>query len=168
MVRILVYFIDSERKRVYVYNANSYLILNQRFNNLIIETQVHSSKIKDVLKEIEKILSDLATKKISEEELQRIRNQLKSGLLFSRESPVFQKSLDNVDELSIKGFIKSEEEKLKEINSVTAEQIQEVAKQIYNEKDFVVGAIGKDIELNDLKVFQIRNKNQSGEITNQR
>lgn len=141
-------------KKGYVYSTGSSLLANHRFGFLTIDAQVHSSKIKDVLKEIKNVLSDLARKKISEKELYRIKNQFKSNLLFLKEASTFQKCLDNVNELSMEGFIRNEEYWLNEINSVTAEQIEEIAKQIYNEKDFVVGAIGKDINLKDLKVFK--------------
>ncbi|MDD4685812.1 MAG: pitrilysin family protein [Clostridia bacterium] len=141
-------------KKGYVYSTGSSLLANHRFGFLTIDAQVHSSKIKDVLKEIKNVLSDLARKKISEKELYRIKNQFKSNLLFLKEASTFQKCLDNVNELSMEGFIRNEEYWLNEINSVTAEQIEEIAKQIYNEKDFVVGAIGKDINIKDLKAFK--------------
>ena len=134
-------------KKGYVYATGSSLALNHRYGILTIDAQVHSSKIKDVLKEIKKVLLDLANKKITETELKRVKNQFKSNLLFSRESSTFVKCLDNVNELSMEGFIRDEEYWLNEIEVVTAEQIQEVAKLIYNEKDFVVGAIGKNIDI---------------------
>lgn len=147
-------FSKLRRAKGYVYDTGCSSSVTYRRGDFLIYAEVHSTKIKDVLKEIKKILFTMASIGISEKKLQSIKNQIKSAFLFANESSTLQICLDNCDEISVLGDIKNKQEWLNELQAVTIKEVNDIAKQIYCEKEFVVGAIGKDIDLKALKAYK--------------
>ena len=64
------------------------------------------------------------------------------------------KTTDNSNNLFLGRKRRKMKQVLKIVNKITKEDIQNFAKQVLEEKNFVVGAIGKDVNINDLKVFK--------------
>lgn len=96
------------------------------------------------------VLKDLAENDISEEELQKAKMQYKSAVAY------FDDDKGNIAESNALqtlffGEILSNEERLKIIDKITIKDIREYAQEVYNQKNIVVGCVGKGIEEKHLK-----------------
>ena len=102
--------------------------------------------------EIKKVIDDMAENGITEEELVRTINWKKSGIAFGMET---NNNLADVNcvHLHLYNEIFDENKRIKEIEAVTVQAVNDFAKRIANETQLNVVAVGKDLSLEDLKQF---------------
>lgn len=110
-------------------------------------------KLKTAVAGMKEILYDMAKNGVTAEELDKAKNQLKASLVFGCEQTM-SVMLNNAEQLTNKGKIETINDKLAKINSVSAEDIKRFAQRIFLENEYVSVACGKDIDKNDLKVFE--------------
>ena len=109
-------------------------------------------KLASCVKGIKFLIKEAAEKGFSKEEFNKAKNKLKAGTIFS--AGTGSKARANFRNLITLGKAKTEEEILKCYDDVTLEQVNNYAKKIANEKDFLVAAIGNKIDMKTLKLFE--------------
>lgn len=115
-----------------------------------------NDNLRVVIQEICSILTDMATNGVTQRELDKARNMVKSSFIF-REENIASKSTKNAQDMLVWGYSYDVDEYLKSIDQVTVQDINNFAKRIYNEQDYVVCVVGKDINIEDLKLFGMKN-----------
>ena len=112
----------------------------------------HPSKVKFALENIKRILTDLAKNGATEEELVKAKNKVKSSKVFAQDSKISTAKL-NATKFAVYGTISSLEEEFKEIDEITLQDVNNIAKTLFEEEKFVVSVVGKGIEKKDVEVF---------------
>ena len=90
--------------------------------------------------------------KTEEKELLKAKNNLKSSKVYAQDSKIQIAKL-NAAKYAIFEDIFDIEEEFDLIDKVTLEEVNMVAKQLYNEKNYVVSVVGKGITEEKLKSF---------------
>ncbi len=111
------------------------------YGSLQISAGVNNIRVKEVLTEILKECNDLANRKISEKELDKVKSYLIGNMKMSVESTDDVASFYGSQEL-MKNEIKTLEEKIKEIKKVKVEDIQKMAKTIFKTGHLNLAIIG--------------------------
>ena len=106
--------------------------------------------VKKAVKEIKKVIVDMAENGITEAELERALNWKKSCIAYSSETNA------DVAEISgtyahLYGKTLSLEDRAKQYDNITKEKVDEFAKRIANEEIFNVVAVGKNLKIEDIK-----------------
>lgn len=135
-----------------VYTIYAYNEISPKAGELMIVFGTRPKNVKKAMIEIKKAIVDFAENGATEEELVRAKNWKKSCLSFGTETN------SNVAEINgsiynLYGKTFDKEERLKKIEKVTLEDVNNFAKRILNEKEFAVVAVGKDLSLEDLKEY---------------
>lgn len=108
--------------------------------------------VKKAVSEIKKIILDFAKNGATEEELERVKNLKKSVIEFNGETNS-DTAEANGSMLHLHGNCKTIEERKQNYSAVTISAVNEFAKVIANEDRFNVVAVGKNLNINDLKQF---------------
>ena len=98
-------------------------------------------------------MKDLAENGVTQQELVKAKNELKSSKVYAQDSKMQIAKL-NAAKHFIFNEIPSLEEEFKAIDEVTIEQVNNIAKAVYNEQKFVVSVVGKGILEEDIKIFE--------------
>jgi len=106
-----------------------------------ISAGVNNARTEEVIKEIIKECNILMTQKVSDKELNKVKSFLVGNMKMSLEATDDIANFYGGQEL-MKREIKTLEEKIKEINKVTAEGIQKMAKTIFKTKNLNLAIIG--------------------------
>ncbi len=106
-----------------------------------ISAGVNNARTEEVIKEILKECNLLMIEKVSEKELNKVKSFLIGNMKMSLEATDDITNFYGGQEL-MKGEIKTLEEKIKEINKVTALDIQKMAKVIFKSKNLNLALIG--------------------------
>lgn len=106
-----------------------------------ISAGVNNARTKEVIIEILKECNDLVNKKVSDEELNKVKSFLIGNMKMSLESTDDVASFYGMQEL-MKNEIKTLEEKIKEIKKVTSADIQKMARVIFKTKNLNLAMIG--------------------------
>jgi zinc protease len=132
---------NIREKKGYTYNIYSSIESMAHSNYLYIATEVGTGKANAALKAIRHELEVLRTELIPESELEMVRSYLLGMMLTSLDGPMntaeIIKSLI-VDGQGIEGF----EQQIEVIRVVTPQQLRELAKQYFNEADFLTVVVG--------------------------
>lgn len=135
-----------------VYTICAYSDISCKAGELLIMFGTRPKNVKQAMIEIKKAIIDFAQNGASQEELDRAKNWKKSCLSFGTET--------NSDLAEINGTIYNVFGKVFEINkrckqieSVSLEDVNNFAKRIANEPTFNIVAVGKDVSLEDIKVY---------------
>ena len=135
-----------------VYTIYSYSEMSPKAGELVIVFGTRPKNVKKAMIEIKKAILDFAEKGASEEELVRAKNWKKSCVSFGMETNSNLAEINGtIFNLYTKAFDKNE--RIEKINNVTLEQVNNFAKRIASEREFAVVAVGKDLNIDDLKVF---------------
>ena len=102
---------------------------------------VDNKRIYEVIDAVLEECKKLKNEKVSEDELNKVKECLIGNMKLSLESSDDIANFYGGQEL-LKKEIKNAEEKAKEIRKVTADQIQKVAKDIFNDKKLNLAIIG--------------------------
>jgi predicted Zn-dependent peptidase len=103
---------------------------------LYIYTGLDKVAIEDAWAEISKILKSLANKGVTESELQSSKEQIKSSLIFEAESQSFLMQYYSKQILFNKE-IESLQDVLNKIDTIKLKEVNQVAKAIFNEENFI-------------------------------
>ena len=120
-----------------------------------ISAGVNNKRVKEVIKEILKDCFKLTKEPVSLRELNKVKSFLIGNTKLSLEATDDISNFYGTQELMRKE-IKTLEEKIKQINNVTIEDIQKMAKTIFKNKNLnlsIVGPIKEDRELNKILTF---------------
>ena len=135
-----------------VYTIYSYNEISPKAGELVIVFGTRPKNVKKAMIEIKKAILDFAENGASEEELVRAKNWKKSCVSFGMETNSNLAEINGtIFNLYNKAFDK--EERLKKTEKVTLEEVNNFAKRIASEKEFAIVAVGKDLNIEDLKVF---------------
>lgn len=115
-----------------------------------ISAGVNNARTEEVIKEILKECNLLMTKKVSEEELNKVKSLIIGNMKMSLEATDDIASFYGHQEL-MKKEIKTLEDKIKEIKMVTTRDIQKMAKIIFKDKNLNLAIIGPFKEGSQLK-----------------
>lgn len=142
-------FLELREKLGLAYSTYSGLDLMQNCGMLMLYIGTSPEKVKSAIRGMKSILKNLAENGISEEELQKAKNKSKSNLYFNDDNKLGT-CMRNASTYARRKKIQSLKQRIKEIESVSLEQVNEFAKQIFDEKNFVVSAVGKNFTLDDI------------------
>ncbi|MBK5215373.1 MAG: insulinase family protein [Candidatus Pacebacteria bacterium] len=106
-----------------------------------ISAGVNNTRTEEVIKEILNECNSLITKKVSEEELNKVKSFIIGNMKMSLEATDDIANFYGGQEL-MKGEIKTLEDKIKEIKKVTSNDIQKMAKIIFKNKNLNLAIIG--------------------------
>lgn len=106
-----------------------------------ISAGVNNTRTKEIIKEVIKECNNLISKKVSDEELSKVKSLIIGNMKMSLEATDDIANFYGVQEL-MKNQIKTLDEKIKEINSVTSTDIQKMAKIIFKTKTLNLAVIG--------------------------
>lgn len=152
---------NSQNSRLYkvireelglVYSVYAFADTIPTTGGIFIMLGTRPKNVKRAIAEIKKIILDLAENGATKEELERVKNWKKSLLEYNSET---NSDIAEVNGSMIHLFEKSESinERKQKIENVTIEQINEFAKRISKEEIFNVVAVGKNLNIDDLKQF---------------
>ena len=142
-------FIELREKLGLAYSAGAGLNIFKNCGFLAMYIATSPEKVKTALTGMKLILKDLAEDGISNDELQKVKNKEKSNIIFHQDNKL-NIACTNARSFSIFGKIKSLKQRIKRFDKITVEDINKIAKEIYNEDKIVVSAVGKGFSPEDL------------------
>ncbi|MBQ3494272.1 MAG: insulinase family protein [Clostridia bacterium] len=112
------------------------------------------AKLEQAIVGMKKILFDIAKNGVTEKELNKIKNLLKNSFVYREETSesICHGNANSLFKRDTK--IIEFEEYCQNIDKVTTKDIQDFAKQVFVENNFVVGVVGKNIDIKRLKVYE--------------
>lgn len=135
-----------------VYTIYSYNEMSPKAGELVIVFGTRPKNVKKAMLEIKNAILNFAENGATEEELIRAKNWKKSCMSFGMETNSNLAEINGtVFNLYNKAFDK--EERLKKTEMVTLDEVNNFAKRIAEEKEIAIVAVGKDLLIDDLKVF---------------
>ena len=135
-----------------VYTIYAYNEISPKAGELMIAFGTRPKNVKKAMVEIKKAILDFSENGATEEELTRAKNWKKSCLSFGTETNSNIAEINGaIYNLHNKKFDK--DERLKKIEKVSLDDVNDFAKRIANEKEFSVVAVGKGLSLEDIEVF---------------
>lgn len=146
-------FLTLREKMGLAYSVSAFADAEINFGTVRMYIGTSKDKVSKALIGMRKIMLDMAKNGATELELQKAKNQIKAELMFGNETGE-NIMMSNATKLSTKGEILSNIELLDKIDSITVEDINRFAKEIFIQNEFVVCAVGKDIKKEDLRVFE--------------
>ena len=135
-----------------VYTIYAYNEMSPRTGELVIVFGTRPKNVKKAMIEIKKAIVNFAELGASEEELERAKNWKKSCVSYGTETNANLAEI-NGTMFNVYDKIFDKDERLQKIQSVTLEDVNNFAKRIVDEKIFNVVAVGKNLKLEDIKVF---------------
>lgn len=106
--------------------------------------------VKKAIKEIKKVIVDMAENGVTDAELERALNWKKSCIAYSSETNADVAEI-NGTYAHLYGKMLSLDERAKQYDEITTEKVNEFAKRIANEEVFNVVAVGKNLKIEDIK-----------------
>ncbi len=146
-------FLTLREKMGLAYSVSAFADAEINFGTVRMYIGTSKDKVSKALIGMRKIMLDMAKNGATELELQKAKNQIKAELMFGNETGE-NIMMSNATKLSTKGEILSNVELLDKIDSITVDDINRFAKEIFIQNEFVVCAVGKDIKKEDLQVFE--------------
>ena len=135
-----------------VYTIYAYNEMAPKAGEFMVVFGTRPKNVKKAMLEIKKAIVDFAENGATEEELVRAKNWKKSCLSFGTETNSNVAEINGtIFNLYNKPFDK--DERLKKIEKVSIEDVNNFAKRIAEEKEFAVVAVGKDLSFDDITVF---------------
>jgi len=134
-------FIKLREEMGVAYYVRSYNSPSLDHGSFQISAGVSNDRTKEVIQEIIKECIFIASQKISVKELNKVKSLIVGNMKMSLESTDDIANFYGGQEL-MKNEVKTLEEKIKEINSVTPEDIQKIAKTIFKTKNLNLALIG--------------------------
>jgi len=134
-------FIKLREEMGVAYYVRSYNDASLDHGSLQISAGVNNTRAKEVIKEIIHECNSLIAQKVNEKELNKVKSFLIGNMKMSLEATDDIASFYGGQEL-MKNKIKTLEEKIKEIQKVTASDIEKMAKTIFKTKNLNLALIG--------------------------
>jgi predicted Zn-dependent peptidase len=142
-------FIELREKLGLAYATWSQSQLLKDYGMFSINIGTSPEKVKLAISGIKNILKDLSEKGLTADELQKAKNRTLSREIFLLDNKLFI-SFDNASTFAYYNKIETFKDYINKINSVSLEDVNKIAKEIYNEKDCVVSAVGEGFTEEDL------------------
>ena len=111
-----------------------------------------NDNVKSAILAVKDILNSCANEAITKEELQRAKIKYLTDIAFSNESNSSVASTNGSSLLS-KGYIRTDAEIEKELKSITIDEINDIAKELVKNENFVVSGVGL-CNQSDLKYYK--------------
>ncbi|MGB9706984.1 MAG: M16 family metallopeptidase [Microgenomates group bacterium] len=127
--RGLAYYVGSEAE---FYTDSGYLVSR---------AGVKLGKVEEAIKLIQKEMEKLVSKKVSEKELTKVKEMLKGNLILGLEDSQNVASRA-ATQLILEGKVRTPKQALAEIDKVTAEDVQQVAKEIFKPEKINLTVVG--------------------------
>lgn len=124
---------------VYHISAVFEKLCNNHFGEIFFSTS--PQKVKDTLMQIKSIIEQVANGDVTQDELQRVKNQVVTAFEYSRETNSSIAEI-NGTELLEENKILNEQQEINEYNKITTSQISECAKRLLKNNEYVVCAVG--------------------------
>lgn len=134
-------FIEVRERRGLAYMIHSGVNHYSEIGNLVIEAGLDQARLKEALKVILTELEKIKKAGITQEELQRAKDNLKGHLVLNCENSNFQAEWYGKQALLMKK-IETPEQKLARLNRVTAADIQKISCQIFDQQKLKIALIG--------------------------
>ena len=135
-----------------VYTIYAYNEMNLKAGELLIMFGTRPKNVKKAMVEIKKAILDFAENGATEEELVRAKNWKKSCLSFGTETNSDLAEINGTI-FNIFGKVFDANERRKILDSITLDDVNNFAKIIAKEKIFNIVAVGKNLNIDDIKVF---------------
>lgn len=146
-------FVNLRQKLGLAYSTWAENYRTKYFGSFMVYIATSPNKVEESLKNIKLLLKELSTIGATQDELDKAKQILKAGILYEQDNKLFIASR-NASTYTAFNEIPTDSKLLKDIQSVTLEQVNQFYKDLYSEKDFVVSVVGKDINKKSLKVFE--------------
>lgn len=136
-------FVEAREKRGLVYNIRSSVRLYEEGGFFYIRTFTNKKNFVELFKVILKVLKEVKKKPISAQELKEAKTHLE-GTVYIKEIDVLNLALlYGVQKLYRKGDVLTYKEIIKHVKKVTAKQVQEVAREIFDFNKMVISLVGE-------------------------
>ena len=145
-------FMHLREQQGLCYSTRMYVNAMDKVGNLMFYIGAAPEKLEACVKGIKFLIKEAAEKGFTEEEFNKSKNSLKAKTIFA--SGTGARATMNFKNLITLGKVKTEDDIIKCYENVTLEQVNSYAKQIANEKNFLVAAIGNKINIKTLKLFE--------------
>ena len=145
-------FLHLREQQGLCYTTRIYVNTMDKTGNTIFYIGSAPEKLEACVKGIKFLIKEAAENGFTKEEFNKAKNRLKAGTIFS--AGTGPKASANFKNLLNLGKPKTQEEIIKCYESVTLDQVNDYAKKIANEKNFLVAAIGNKIDMKTLKLFE--------------
>lgn len=136
----------------FVYSIYAYCQVALNHGDIFIVFGTRPKNVKDAIYEIKKIILDMAENGVTEEELANAKNLKKSVIEFSSETNT-DLAETNASFVNYDGKHVSLKTRKSQFEKVTLEEINKFAKKIAEEKTFNIVAVGKNLNIDDIKQF---------------
>ncbi len=152
---------NSQNSRLYktireelglVYTVYAYNEIGARTGEIFIIFGTRPKNVSLAVSKVREIIDDLAKNGVDETELTRAKNWKISCIEYGTETNSDIAEINGTSVL-FENFAKTNQERKKHYESVTAESVNDFAKKIASEKTFNVVGVGKDFSIQDLKNF---------------
>lgn len=134
-------FQEIREKRGLVYTISTYEALYRPAGMFGVYAGTSPKNVEEVLKITLEEINKLKSDGLTDEEIDKAKEQLKGSMLIGMESTKYRASRNGRSELYL-GRIVSTDEICKDIDLVTSDDIQKLATQIFDEKNFALSVVG--------------------------
>lgn len=152
-------FSEIREKRSLAYYVNAGINWYEDTGSFVVSAGVNSGKVEEALKVTMSEFKKISQKPPSTKELERAKNQLKGKLALSLEGS-FEIASYLAEETRYENKIRQPEDIVKEIGKTKPQDIQNLAREIFNSDKMGLAIIGPQI--NNAKLKQIINGRQDG------
>lgn len=112
------------------------------------------------MQEMRKIVDEVGKNGFTQKELEMAKNKMNTNIQINKAKHSNKKRMSfNAYDEFFQSKRRTDEMLVKMINAVTLEQINDFAKKIAKEKNYVIGALGKNISEEELKEYDKAKKN---------
>lgn len=136
-----------------VYEIYSTNVARERGGNFDICFATSPKNAQKAVAAIADVVKDILAEGFSEKEILKTRNQYETSMVLSDES-AFDQMRAMGKEVLVKGVLTSTESQIKEMLSVTAEDIERVARSVLDDSVLSVAYVGKQIDRDLLRVYR--------------
>ncbi len=145
-------FQKVREEKGYAYSIYSYPCTYTKDGYFLIYFGSAKEKVEDALVTIKTELDLFLRDGITDVELKRAKEQLKSSFVMSRENTKGVMSVSGRSYL-LRGYVHDIEEQLKMVESVTKENVMDTAKRIFDYDKVTLSYVGQDVDEGLLKIF---------------
>lgn len=146
-------FQAAREERGLTYTIYSYHAGYIHGGSFLIYTSTNPQKLDEMIEVILKTLRDVCVDGVTEEEMELAKQQLRCGMLMSTENSANIMSKIGKSEIVL-GEVLSTDKLIEKVMAVTKEDVQQLAKELFEEKNFVLSLVGPEERTFDLaKMF---------------
>ena len=145
-------FEKVREQKGYVYKIYSIIEEAAQGSALIISFSTRQKNVLNAVHTIKELMNDISKNGFTEERLKTAKNIIESGLLITLEDN-FNAADINAENITLFNEIKTYDKVLAKYNAITLEEINNMAKEVFSNKNVSICYIGKPIKENLLDEF---------------